>query len=137
MLMEFLVFIPFSTYFSASKNPFMHPVNHLEQNVAAGLNDLPTLMELSIMSLYSQTISIPFAKHICTSNDAFLNRLDLGPGYDRIKQHMAAVINYPNLLLGREASHEAGTLYGGGGITRMQLSSFGPIKIPSPTYEKF
>ena len=26
MLMEFVVFIPFSTYFSASKNPFMHPV---------------------------------------------------------------------------------------------------------------
>ena len=24
--MEFVVFIPFSTYFSASKNPFMHPV---------------------------------------------------------------------------------------------------------------
>ena len=26
MLMEFVAFIPFSTYFSASKNPFMHPV---------------------------------------------------------------------------------------------------------------
>ena len=26
MLMEFVVFIPFSTYFSVLKNPFMHPV---------------------------------------------------------------------------------------------------------------
>ena len=38
--------------------------NHLEQNVEAGLNDPPTLAELSVMSLYSQAISIPFAQHI-------------------------------------------------------------------------
>jgi len=87
-------------------------LNHLEQNVAAGLNDPPTLTELSVMSLYSQAISIPFAERIRTSSNMPLNGLDLGPDYDRIKQHIAAVIIGPNLLLGQEASHEAGTLYG-------------------------
>ena len=87
-------------------------LNHLERNVAAGLNDPPTHTELSVMSPYSQAISIPFAERIRTQSNTSLNGLDLGPDYDRIKQHMAAVINDPNLLLGREASHEAGTLYG-------------------------
>ena len=34
MLMEFVVFIPFSTYFSTLKNPFVHPVlevNHRDR----------------------------------------------------------------------------------------------------------
>jgi len=87
-------------------------LNHLEQNVEAGLKDPPTLTELSVMSLYSQVISVPFTQRIRTPNDAFLNGLDLGPDYDRIKQHMGAVINKPDLLLGQGASHEIGTLYG-------------------------
>jgi len=83
-------------------------LNHLEQNVEAGLNDPPTLAELSVMSLYSQAISIPFAQHIRSPT---LNGLDLGPDYDRIKRHMEAVINNPDLLLGRGSSHDIGTLY--------------------------
>ena len=86
-------------------------LNHLEQNVEAGLNDPPTLAELSVMSLYSQAISIPFAQHIRSPT---LNGLDLGPDYDRIKRHMEAVINNPDLLLGRGSSHDIGTLYGEG-----------------------
>ena len=64
------------------------------------------------MSLYSQAISVPFAQRIRTPNDAFLNGLDLGPDYDRIKQHMGAVIDQPDLLLGQGASHKIGMLYG-------------------------
>jgi len=84
-------------------------LNHLEQNVQAGLTDPPTLAELSVMSLYSQAISVPFARHIRTPNTSF-NALDLGPEYDRIKRHMKAVIDDPDLLLG--GSHTVGTLYG-------------------------
>jgi hypothetical protein len=87
-------------------------LNHLEQNVQTGLNDLPTHTELSIISLYSQAISIPFSQHIRMLSNASINGLDLGPVYDRIKQHMKAVIDNPDLLLGRGASHEVGTLYG-------------------------
>jgi len=64
------------------------------------------------MSLYSQVISVPFTQRIHTPNDTFLNRLDLGPDYNHIKQHMGAVINKPDLLLGQGASHKIGTLYG-------------------------
>ena len=87
-------------------------LNHLELNVEAGLNDPPTRTELSVMSFYSQAISIPFARRVRTSNNEALNGLDIGPDYDRIKQHMKAVIDNPDLLLGQGASHEAGTLYG-------------------------
>jgi hypothetical protein len=89
-------------------------LNHLEQNVKAGLDDPPTLTELSVMSLYSQAISIPFTGHIRarSKTNTPLNGLDLGPDYDRIKQHMEAVISNPDLLLGLGASHETGVLYG-------------------------
>jgi len=87
-------------------------LNHLERNVETGLNDPPTRTELSVMSLYSQAISVPFARRVRPTNDEVLNGLDLGPDYDRIKQHMKAVIDDPDLLLGQEASHEVGTLYG-------------------------
>ncbi|KAF9779017.1 hypothetical protein BJ322DRAFT_1013778, partial [Thelephora terrestris] len=87
-------------------------LNHLERNVQAGLNDPPTRTELCVLSLYSQAISIPFSQHIRTPSNASLNGLDLGPVYDRIKRHMEAVINNPDILLGRGASQEVGTLYG-------------------------
>ena len=87
-------------------------LNHLERNVEAGLNDPPTLTELSVMSLYSQSISVPFAQRTRTPNDTSLNGLDLGPDYNRLKQRMQAVINNPDLLLGQKASHDVGTLYG-------------------------
>ena len=62
-------------------------LNHLERNVETGLKDPLTLTELSVMSLYSQTISIQFSRHI-RSAKVPLNGLDLGPDYDRIKKHM-------------------------------------------------
>ena len=97
--------------FVADSKALSNELNHLEQNVEAGLMDPPTLAELSIMSLYSQAISLPFAQHVRTPGVS-LNGLDLSPEYDRIKRHMKAVINNPDLLLGRQASHNIGTLYG-------------------------
>lgn len=96
----------------ADSKALAHELNHLEQNVVAGLNDPPTLTELSVMSLYSQAISVPFAQRIRTPSNMPLNGLDLGPDYDRIKRHMGAVIDNPDLLLGWRASHKDGTLYG-------------------------
>jgi hypothetical protein len=96
----------------ADSKALSNELNHLERNVEAGLNDPPTLTELAAMSLYSQVISIPFAQRIRTPNDVSLNGLDLGPDYDRIKQHMGAVIDDPDLLLEQTASHRVGTLYG-------------------------
>ena len=85
-------------------------LNNLEQNVATGLTDPPTLTELAVISLYSQAISLPFAQRVRTPNNIPLNGLDLGANYDHIKRHMEAVINNPDLLLG--GSHTVATLYG-------------------------
>ena len=94
----------------ANTNALTGELNNLERNVAAGLADPPTLAELTVISLYSQTISLPFAQHVRALNDVPLNRLDLGPDYDCIKQHMKAVIDDPDLLLG--GSYKVATLYG-------------------------
>lgn len=85
-------------------------LNNLERNVAAGLVDPPTLTELAVISLYSQAISLPFAQRVRAPNIVPLNGLDLGADYNRIKRHMKAVINNPDLLLG--GSPEVATLYG-------------------------
>jgi hypothetical protein len=77
-------------------------LNHLEQNVKAGLEDLPTLAELSVISLYSQAISVPFSRHVRTPNNTSLNGLDLGPDYDHIKRYMEDVVKNPDLLLGSQ-----------------------------------
>ena len=56
--MEFVVFIPFSTYFSASKNPFMHPVEHGSEN--GGHSSTP---EESAGSLQRDVFAAPLAIH--------------------------------------------------------------------------
>lgn len=87
------------------------PFNHLKQNVEYGLCDPPTCTELAVMSLYSQSISVPFSLRVRFPNGTPLNSLDLGPDYDRIKRHMESVINNLDLLLGQGVSHEVRTLY--------------------------
>ena len=111
-------------------------LNHLERNVEAGLTDPPTLAELSVMSLYSQVISVPFTRHIRTPGVS-LNGLDLGPDYDCIKNHMVAVINNPDLLLSPGASHDSGTLYGEKWDNEDVIEFIRAHRIPSPTYENF
>ena len=83
-------------------------LNHLERNILAGLNDLPTRTELAVLSLYSQSISIPYIRHIRGSPAT--NHLDLAPFHDHLKQHCQAIIKSPNLLIGLDVKHETATL---------------------------
>lgn len=82
-------------------------LNHLERNVLAGLMDLPTQTELAVLSLYSQTISIPYICHIRGSTT---NHLDLAPFHDQLKQHCRKVIENPEILIGEGVSYETATL---------------------------
>ena len=62
MLMGFVVFIPFSTYFSASKNPFMHPVlvfhNALDSGEGPLLGQGNSESTHSIKGLHRSTTSL-------------------------------------------------------------------------------
>jgi hypothetical protein len=83
-------------------------LNHLEQNILAGLDDLPTQTELAVLSLYSQAISIPYIRHVRGSPTT--NHLDLAPFHDRLKQHCRAVIENPGILIGPEVHYGTATL---------------------------
>lgn len=82
----------------------------MEQNLYKALNDIPTLTELAVLSLYSQTISIPYMIHV--RGDPNMSALDLGPMHDKVKAHCQAIINNPDLILAADASHESATLFG-------------------------
>ena len=87
-------------------------LNHMEQNVLDGLNDIPTITELCVLCLYCQAVSAPFVKHIRGPQSKSQNALDLAPFYDRIITHLQTVINNPDLLIGANASPETGSLDG-------------------------
>ncbi|KAF8059795.1 hypothetical protein FPV67DRAFT_1707711 [Lyophyllum atratum] len=61
--------------------------NHMEKNVYAGLTDIPTLTELCVLTLYSQSISHPYMRSVRGSGDNEPNMLDLGPLHTRVKAH--------------------------------------------------
>lgn len=82
-------------------------LNHLERNVLAGLMDPPTRTELAVLSLYSQTVSIPYIRYIRGST---ANHLDLAPFHDQLKQHCRKVIEDPEILIGNNVSWETATL---------------------------
>ncbi|KAJ2971055.1 hypothetical protein NUW54_g12592 [Trametes sanguinea] len=84
--------------------------NHLEQNVYKGLKDQLTLTELCVLCLYSQVISHPYMREVRGPDEP--NHLSLGPLHDRVRQHISALIDDPDILLGTEATLVSGTLDG-------------------------
>ncbi|CUA68013.1 hypothetical protein RSOLAG22IIIB_07692 [Rhizoctonia solani] len=83
--------------------------NNLESNVLNGLEDIPTLTELTILVLYAQAIGRPYIKHVRSSR---LNALTLGPFHEQVKQHCRAIISNPDLLTGAKTSAATGALDG-------------------------
>lgn len=85
-------------------------LNHMEKNVLAGLTDAPTLTELQVLTLYNQVISLPFSQLVRTP---FLkNGLDLGPEYTHLLEHLGAIIEDPDILIGSNVSWKTATLDG-------------------------
>ena len=87
-------------------------LNHMEKNIVKGLEDPPTWTELAVFSLYSEAISKPYAVAVRGSINESKNALDLGPIHLQIITHHDTLINDPSLLIGDNASHETGALYG-------------------------
>ena len=100
------VYIEFVEFIEYSKTT--PGLNHFEENILTGLNDLPTRTELAVLSLYSQAISVPYIRHIRGSPTT--NLLDLAPFHDQLKRHCCAVIENPDILIGPGASPETATL---------------------------
>lgn len=98
----YLEFLAFLKHFKTSSG-----LNHMEQNVLAGLKDPPTRTELAVLSLYSQTTSIPYIRRIRGSTT---NHLDMAPFHDQLKQHCRKVIENPEILIGNDVSYETATL---------------------------
>jgi hypothetical protein len=71
-------------------------LNHMEKNVYNGLQDIPTLHELAVHSIYSQVISQPYLQHIRGSD---VNVLDLGPLHQQLIDHHQVLIDNPDILL--------------------------------------
>ncbi|KAF8871626.1 hypothetical protein BD779DRAFT_1680239 [Infundibulicybe gibba] len=86
--------------------------NHLESNVFKGLQDIPTLTEMSALTLYSLAITHPYMRIVRGSGERRINALELGPLHDRVKAHCAAISANPQLLLAPDADFEKGALDG-------------------------
>jgi len=85
-----------------------HALNHMEANVLKGLEDLSTIHELCVLSLFSQVVSHPYMH--CVHRD--VNALTLGPLHRAIAEFMKKIIANPELLLSPQATYETGSFDG-------------------------
>ncbi|KAJ3008570.1 hypothetical protein NUW54_g3102 [Trametes sanguinea] len=82
--------------------------SHMEENVYAGLQDVPTLTELAAMTLYAQAITHPYMRVARIHQ----NGLKLGSLHDKLKAHVSRVISNPEILCAPAATSELGAMDG-------------------------
>ena len=88
-------------------------LNHMEQNLANALADIPTLTELAILALYSIFISEPYITSVRDGGLTEVNVLDLGPLHQNLVKHIEKLLANPDLLLLFKHIDEAEFLHGG------------------------
>ncbi|KAJ7164539.1 hypothetical protein C8R46DRAFT_821325, partial [Mycena filopes] len=84
-------------------------LNHSEQNAWNGLNDLATMTECCVMTLYKFAVADPY--YAATPKKG-VNHIDLGPIHDQLIAHIEKLINSPDLLLDPCSPSEDATLDG-------------------------
>lgn len=84
--------------------------NHLEANVHSALQNTPTVTELAVLAIYSQTVSHPYMRAV--RGPGRPNHLSLGPLHSRILAHLQRIIDDPDIVLGTGASDSSTTLDG-------------------------
>lgn len=87
-------------------------LNHMEANLLKALNDIPTLTEFAVLTLYSQSISNPYMRCVRGHDPEFQNVMDLGDLHHRLISHCQRIIADPDILLASDASFERGALDG-------------------------
>ena len=83
--------------------------SHMEKNLWDALQCSATLTELAVLALYAQSVSHPYMGAIRSHQK---NMLDMGPFHQKVYEHMKAVIQNPELLIGQNVSHKTGVLDG-------------------------
>ena len=86
--------------------------NHMEFNVYCRLQDIPTLTELAVLVLYTQSISHPYMRQVRGPKQVHKNILDLSPLHKQVKTHCKKIIADPDLLLSPSASYVTGAMDG-------------------------
>src|SRR5438552_2413052 len=84
----------------------------MESNLKAALDDIPTLTELAVLTLYAQAISHPYMKKVRGPGTEDINMLNMGPLHEEVKKHIQKIIDDPDILLGDGASYQQGALHG-------------------------
>jgi hypothetical protein len=85
---------------------------NMEKNIFLGLQDIPTQTELAVLTLYAQSISHPYMKHVRGPGTENVNMLDLGPLHKQVQLHIEKVIEKPEILVPPTGSYKSGTLNG-------------------------
>jgi len=70
------------------------------------------MTELAAIALYGQAVSLPYMKAVRSTGPEELNMLKLGPLHCHVKEHIANLIDDPNILLCPHPSAKAGALDG-------------------------
>ena len=83
---------------------------NIEKNVYSALDDEPTIMELCVLVLYSQSISHPYMQVVHGPDASTTNLLDLGPIHNQVMDYCCKIISDPDLLISPSASYATGTL---------------------------
>ncbi|KDQ15074.1 hypothetical protein BOTBODRAFT_109214, partial [Botryobasidium botryosum FD-172 SS1] len=82
---------------------------NMEKNVFDALFDVPTLTELCVLVLYSQSISHPYMREVW---GMLKNLLELGGEHRRVLGHLQKLLDDRQLILSPQASYETGALDG-------------------------
>jgi len=86
--------------------------NHMEQNLYNALHDIPTLHELVVLALYSQSVTHPYMRKVRGPGAENINMLDLGPFHENLKEYLQKIIDSPSLVASPNATCEQGTFDG-------------------------
>ncbi|KAL5523272.1 hypothetical protein ACEPAF_1539 [Sanghuangporus sanghuang] len=86
-------------------------LNNLESNVQKGLNNPPTLTELTCLALYREAVSVPYIQSIHGTSLEDVNGLELGPQLKKVQAHIRKLIDDPQIILSPSSSPQEATLY--------------------------
>ncbi|KAJ3754315.1 hypothetical protein EV360DRAFT_86942 [Lentinula raphanica] len=122
------LFIEFLTYVKHNKGS--GSLNHMEQNVLNGLQDIATRHELCAITLYWLAISIPYMREVRGPNAKEDNVLKLNGLHRRVIEHIDVLIDHPEYLVGSDASAVTGSL---DGLTWERPDAFYAVQSYAPT----
>ncbi|KAJ7753967.1 hypothetical protein DFH07DRAFT_773983 [Mycena maculata] len=86
--------------------------NHLELNIWKGLNDIPTIIELVVLTWYGQNFSHPVMRVVRSSSGGLRNLWDMGPHIRNLIAHCRRVIADPNIICGDNLSYTTASMDG-------------------------